>query len=457
MDLLEITIKKNSTLKEAMSSIDSTGIGQVLIVDDDSKLLGIATDGDIRRALIKGEPVTTPIESLMNKDIIKLRQEDIENKSQVHETVNHLKNRQKNAHYLPIVNSSDILTDFVSIKDLQKTGKLTSIPEILEKTNKKVKHVLLIGGAGYLGTILTRKLLEKSYNVRVFDILYFGDSHLKEFFDNPNFELIKGDMRNIAEVNKALMGIDAVVLLAGLVGDPACKVSPEETLETNFLATNMVADACKYHQINRFLFASSASVYGVQDGIVNETSKLNPVSLYARSKIISEEAILRLIDENFAPTFLRMGTLYGYSPRMRFDLVVNILTMKAATEGKIKIFGGKQWRPFLHIEDAADAYVKVLEADINKVKGEVFNVGAEDQNCQIAQLGEFVKEAYPNVIIDTIEKDEDIRNYKVTSKKIEETLGFTSTKSIKDGINEIKAALESGEVKDPLDRKHYNS
>lgn len=450
--LKKVTVNENATLKEAMASIDSSGAGQVLVLDEHNTLIGIASDGDIRRSLMKGESISTPVKKIINTNCIVLQQSDLFNASKIHETINALKNRLKTAQYIPIVDDGK-LVEFAYIKNLHQFGKVVSFAEVREE--KKVNRVLIIGGAGYLGSILSRKLLDRRYDVRVFDIMYFGEQPIEDIKDHPHFELIKGDMRNIAEVTKSLVGVDAVILLAGVVGDPACQLSPEETVETNYLATKMVAEACKYHQINRFIFASTASVYGVQEGVVDETSPLHPVSLYARSKIMSEEAILSLIDENFSPTMLRMGTLYGLSPRMRFDLVINVLTMKAAKEGKIKIFGGKQWRPFLHVDDAAEAYIKALEAPIEKVKGEVFNVGSDDQNCQIQQLGEYVKQSFPSVMIETVPEDVDQRDYRVSSKKIEHVLNFSVQKTIPYGIEEIKHALRT--IENPLSKVYYNS
>ncbi|MBI4439670.1 NAD-dependent epimerase/dehydratase family protein [Candidatus Woesearchaeota archaeon] len=444
-----IAVSENATLKEAMASIDNSGLGQALILGEKNKLLGIVSDGDIRRALMKGDPITLPVKSVMNKDIIVLEQKDLGNSAKVHGAINSLKNRLKTAKHIPIVDNGS-LVEFAYIKALQQHGKIVSTIE-----KQSAKRVLIIGGAGYLGSVLSGKLLGRGYKVRVFDILYFGEKPVENLKQNQNFELARGDMRNIAEFNRALVGVDAVVLLAGIVGDPACKLSPEETVETNYLATKMVAEACKYHQINRFVFASSASVYGVMDGVVHESSPLNPVSLYARSKIMSEEAILSLIDENFSPTILRMGTLYGLSPRMRFDLAINIMSMKAATENSIKIFGGSQWRPFLHVDDAAEAYISVIEADLPKVKGEIFNAAAH--NCRISELGSHIKNEFPDVNIETVKEDTDARDYRVSSAKIGNVLSFIPKKTIPDGIAEIRKALESGLILNPKDRIHYNS
>ena len=305
------------------------------------------------------------------------------------------------------------------------------------KATPKVKTILIAGGAGYLGSILARKLLERNYKIRVLDMLTFGEEPIRDLLSHENFELIKGDIRNIEVIYKALKDIDSVIHLAAIVGDPACKQEPGGAIEVNYLATKMFAEACKYNQINRFIFASTASVYGVQEGLVHEEVTPNPVSLYARSKLKSEEGILSLVDENFSPTVFRMGTLYGLSPRMRFDLVVNVLVMKAVTEKKIKIFGGQQWRPLVHVA--------------------VFNIGSNDQNYQIYQLGELLKKEMPEITIETTPENSDLRNYHQDNSKFDNLVGFSAQHNIVDAIREIKTAIEEGRISNPLDRRYYNS
>src|SRR5437867_717681 len=200
--------------------------------------------------------------------------------------------------------------------------------------------ILVIGGAGYLGTVLIEKLREKKYPVRLLDSFIFGKKSIQQFKNDKSVEIIEGDIRNIETVNASMKGVKCVILLAAVVGDPAGASRPEQTVETNFLASQMIASACKLNGINRFIYASTCSVYGIGEHILDENAPLNPVSLYAKTKISSEQSIMQLSDSplhggvpagrgessDFSPAIMRMSTLYGYSPRMRFDLVVNTMT-----------------------------------------------------------------------------------------------------------------------------------
>jgi len=290
----------------------------------------------------------------------------------------------------------------------------------------------------------------------VLDTLAFGEDSIRDLCDNKSFEIVKGDMRNIPTVVATVKGVDAVIHLAAIVGDPACAVDAEETIENNYFATKMIAEVCKYNQVNRFIFASTCSVYGASSDILTEDSELRPLSLYAQTKLKSEESILGLLDDNFSPTILRMGTLYGPSPRMRFDLVVNLLTAKATKEGKIRIFGGFQWRPFVHVEDAAEAYITCLEAPVEKIRGQIFNVGSNEQNYQIEQVGHIIKKIIPDIEIEICKEDTDERNYRVSFDKLSKTLNYRTKKALMDGILEIKELFVKNTTFDYTDSKYNN-
>jgi nucleoside-diphosphate-sugar epimerase len=287
----------------------------------------------------------------------------------------------------------------------------------------------------------------------------YGDKGISELYDNQNFKFIEGDIRDIKVLMDAIKGCDAVIHLAAIVGDPACKLDAEETITINYLATKMITEVCKYSQVNRMVFASTCSVYGASDtpgSLITEGSDLNPVSLYAEMKIKSEMAILEAVDDNFSPTILRMATLYGLSPRMRFDLVVNLFAAKATVKEPITIFGGNQWRPLLHLKDAADAYIKCLEAPIEKVRGQIFNVGSNQQNYKITDLGNIIAEVFPNLTIEHREDVVDERNYCVDFSKITQTLGYKTENTIRDGIMEIKQAIEAGQIGDYTNKEYSN-
>ena len=318
------------------------------------------------------------------------------------------------------------------------------------------KKILIIGGGGYLGSVLTKQLLGFGYSVRVMDAFLFGRKSLLDLQANPRLEIAEGDIRSIHKVTDCLDGVSGVILLAALVGESACEVNPKETLDINLLATKAVAEACKHYKIERLIFASTDSVYGIREGVMREDSGKNPISLYARLKLQAEGEILSLHDQMFRPTILRMSSIYGYSPRMRFDLVVNVLAMHATVNGRIKILGGKQWRPFVHVADAAKAYRLALEAPLNAVGGQIFNIGSSDQNYRIEQLGLLVNKVFPDVMIETIPESPDLRDYYVNCDKVANVLGYTVENSVVDGIREIKEAIESGRISDPAESRFYN-
>jgi len=324
------------------------------------------------------------------------------------------------------------------------------------KSARKIKNILVIGGAGYIGSVLVKNLLKENYNVRVLDLLIYGYQPLKRFTDNSNFEFIKGDFRNVENVVKAVKDIDAVVHLGAIVGDPACDLNEDLSLEINSAATMLIKQICKGYGIKKFLFASTCSVYGATNEIINEKSNLNPVSLYARSKINAEKAILSMIDSSFAPSIMRISTAFGLSHRPRFDLVVNLLTAKAVKEGKITIFNGYQWRPFIHVEDISRAILLFLDAPIEVVGGEIFNIGSNNMNYRIYDLGNKIKNIIPNTVIETIRRHADERNYRVSFNKIRNMMGFTCRKTLEDGIIEIKNSLETGSISNYKEPRYCN-
>jgi nucleoside-diphosphate-sugar epimerase len=319
------------------------------------------------------------------------------------------------------------------------------------------QKVLVLGGAGYIGSVLTRKLLDWGYRTTVFDRMLFGSESLDDLQSADNFQLIRGDLRDITAVSEAVKGQDTVILLAALVGEPACDRNPQETVDVNFLGSRNAVEAARYWGVQRFLFASTDSCYGIQEGILYEDSPLNPISLYAELKKKMERHILGMTTEDFAPTILRLATVYGLSPRMRFDLIINILTMHAVMNKKIKIFGGKQWRPLVHVADVADAFITALETPLEKVKAQVFNIGSNDQNFQICTLGDLVKQYIPDIGIETIDQPPDLRDYHVNFDKAEEVMGFRTAWTVGDGIKEIEHALKSGSIADPYDARYRNA
>jgi len=327
-----------------------------------------------------------------------------------------------------------------------------------EINNHKPKNILVTGGAGYIGSVLVRLLLANGYNVKVVDKLLFGDDSLKELYSNPNFELTKGDILDKELMSRVLTDIDAVVNLAAIVGEPACLAKKDVALQTNYVGSVYLARLCKMLGIRRFIQASTCSTYGQQDNKekVPEKGDLFPVDFYGETKIYAEKELTKLMDANFNPTILRFSTVYGLSPRMRFDLVVNTLTKKATIDKKLTIFGGDQWRPLVHVNDISRAIALVLESPLSRVGSQIFNVGSNSENYLVSEVGGLVKQSIPDAVIENIGGIQDKRSYKVDFTKINKELGFQTEKKVQDGIIEIRDAIRSGKFPDPENKSYYN-
>jgi nucleoside-diphosphate-sugar epimerase len=320
--------------------------------------------------------------------------------------------------------------------------------------------VLVTGGAGYIGSVLVRQLLNKGYTVRVIDSLKFGGDALYDVMLNPNFEFMRGDIRNVEDVSKALEGIDAIAHLAAIVGDPACKKFSEEAKEVNWDASVALFEAAEKAGVKKFVFASTCSNYGKMpdpDSFVTEDSPLNPVSLYAELKVKFEKFLLEEKKNSLmCSTSLRFSTVYGFSPRIRFDLTVNEFTRNAAIHGEQEIWGPQFWRPYCHVEDLARAVVLVMESPEEKVRANVFNVGSTEENYNKGMIIGEVCKVVPNVTVNYVESSEDPRDYRVNFDKIKNELGYTITKTVPQGVKEIYNLLRTGIVKDAFEQKFRN-
>jgi nucleoside-diphosphate-sugar epimerase len=326
----------------------------------------------------------------------------------------------------------------------------------LKRGERPVKNVLVVGGAGYIGSVMVRRLMEHGYKVRVLDSLLLGDTPIVSLRNDPAFELLKADFRHVESVVKAVQDMDAVIHLGGIVGDPACKLDSKMTLEINVAATDLLRSVSSGQGIQRFLFASSCSVYGAREYLLDERSAPGPVSLYACTKLDSERILLRKRSPDFAPTVLRLGTAFGWSYRPRLDLVVNLLTAKAICERRLLIFNRTQWRPFVHVEDIARAFIACLRAPNSRVAYEIFNVGSNDLNSTLGDLAARIKAQVPDAEIVYVENASDHRNYRVNFSKVSELLEFDCQYSLDYGIAEIKRAIQSGLITDYRNPKYYN-
>lgn len=318
-------------------------------------------------------------------------------------------------------------------------------------------RILVIGGAGYIGSALLPVLLEAGFRVRLMDIMVYGEEAIAPFKSHPNLEIRREDFRQVNSVVEAMQDIDTVIHLGAIVGDPACALDEKLTRVINLTAVRMIGEVAKGLRIGRFIFAGTCSVYGASDGILDEKSALNPISLYARTKIACERALLKLADGNFRPTVLRFGTIYGLSGRTRFDLVVNLLAAKAVVEGVIPISGGQQCRPFIHVQDAARAVYRAITAPIPVIGNEIFNVASNDQNYTIEQVAAMVKNVVPEAEVNVAPLGEDPRNYRVDAGKISDRLGFRARWSLEEGVRQVVDALRGGKITDWRDPRYSNA
>ncbi|MEW6386705.1 MAG: NAD-dependent epimerase/dehydratase family protein [Thermodesulfobacteriota bacterium] len=445
--LADLIIGPTASIRQAMKAIQKNGLRGVFVCDENRELLGIVMDPDIRRAILKNIDIGNSVKTIMNTSPFTVSA-DLPPEGQKTQVL------ASEKMLVPVVDRAGRVVDYFYFLELVK-----------QKTYSQANHqgilppapVLVIGGAGYIGSMLVDKLLRIGHRVRVLDLLLYNSEGIQPFKGHENFEFIRGDCRNKSILFKALEGMAAVVHLGEIVGDPACKVNEDFTIDTNFMATHRLVHACIKMQVPRFIFTSSCSVYGINDGFMDEESELQPVSLYARCKIECERAILSHRYDNFCPTILRVATVHGKSHRQRFDLVVNLLTIKGLVEKKIQIFGGRQWRPFIAVRDVANAIVAVLHSEKSKVQNQIFNLGDSRENYTIAQAGEIVKKHLPDIEIEYQANQDDPRDYRVSFEKIKKTLGFTSERNLADTVSEITSAYRDQKLyADYRDPKYHN-
>ena len=341
-------------------------------------------------------------------------------------------------------------------------------PDKYNKMNssvEKMKTVIVTGGAGYVGSILVRKLLLEKYRVVCIDNLRFGGSSLIDIWDHPNFVFEKIDITNYSEVDQIINtekeNCFAIIHLAAIVGDPACGLEPELARKTNLDASIHLLEKAIQSNIERFVFASTCSNYGKMsesDGYLDETSPLAPVSLYAELKVEVENLILNKIEkrENFCPTCLRFATVYGISPRMRFDLTVNEFTKELFLGRELIVFGEEFWRPYCYVGDFSKAILTVLSTPKHKVAYNVFNVGDTNQNYTKKMIIDELLKQIPEGKIKYVKKEEDPRDYRIKFDKIQKEIGFGISKTVPEGINDILGCLKLGIIDNPDNQRYYN-
>ena len=323
----------------------------------------------------------------------------------------------------------------------------------------KNNNVLITGGAGYIGSWVTRYLLEKGYKVMVVDKLSFGSESLKGLLGNSKFQFKNCDIRNIELYKHHLKNNQSVIHLAAIVGEKACKKNKEETNSVNFLATLKLAEISAHYGVKNFIFMSTASSYGVQDinQVADENTVLKPVSLYAISKINSEKELLNKFSDKLNITIFRPSTVHGISARMRFDLIVNHLVLDAFKKNEITILGPKMWRPLMWVGEPSRIFHNVLQSEESKIKSQVFNLGTNDENFQKIEIARLIKENFvSNLKINVVDKDPDLRSYRVNFDKIYNILNYQPSKKIVEAMEEIFFSLKKNLYSDLNSQKYRN-
>lgn len=321
---------------------------------------------------------------------------------------------------------------------------------------KELTNVLVTGGAGYVGAVLVPKLLNKGYQVKVIDLYIYGENVLNVVKGHPNLKEIKGDIRNRELLERETPGVDALIHLACISNDPSYELDPNLGKSINYDAFINIVDIAKQSKVKRFIYASTSSVYGIkEEDEVTEDLPPEPLTDYSKYKVKCEEVLLNAAADDFVVTIIRPATVCGYSPRLRLDLTVNILTNHAINKREIIVFGGEQMRPNIHIEDMTDLYVYLLELPDEKVQNKVYNVGYE--NYKVKDIAQMVRRVTGlQIPIKTVSTD-DKRSYHVSSRKIKQELSFTPKHSIEEAILDLKKAFEEGKIPSPLeDIRYYN-
>ena len=318
------------------------------------------------------------------------------------------------------------------------------------------KEVLVTGGAGYVGAVLVPKLLKQGYRVKVLDLYMYGRHVLDAVADHPNLEQLTGDIRDRALLERVIPGCDAVIHLACISNDPSFELDPDLGKSINYDAFPTLVDVSKDSGVRRFVYASSSSVYGLKkEENVTENLPLQPLTDYSKFKAMCEDVLLKKREPGFVPLILRPATVSGYSPRLRLDLIVNILTNHAVNNHRISVFGGDQKRPNIHIQDVTDLYVQSLEWPEAAIDGKEFNAGYD--NHSVMEIAGIVRDGVGgDVEIATVPTDEH-RAYHISSDKIRRELGYEPKRSIGDAVGDLVTAFDAGKIPDPLnDIQYYN-
>jgi nucleoside-diphosphate-sugar epimerase len=421
-----LVLAGNLSLEELKRQIDSSPYDFAVLTDESGYFAGTITDSRIIESLLHKQNGASVASDIIDREYPVVRENTF--------SAGRLRQMMidRNLRFVPILSNEGKPQRVVLLSDLDE--KYHSRP-----LSGTPRHVLVIGGAGFIGSVMVRYLLKRGYHVSVLDNLMYGYDALKELDNHPAYRFHEGDARNIQDLLTAMENVDTVVHLAAIVGDPACELDHRATIDINYEASKILVEACLHKRVERLLFASTCSVYGAAKNgeLLTEDSPLNPVSLYAETKLRSEEAILSKAAPPLAVTIFRLATVFGFSYRPRFDLVVNTLTARALEDGEISIFGGSQWRPNVHVLDVVSAFAAAMETPKEEVDRKIFNLGSERENYRISELGDLVRQALPETKVKVVDAAIDPRDYRVGFDRIQTLLRWEAHHSVSDGIREI--------------------
>ncbi len=438
-------IKENKKVIDAIHLFDKSKTNILLVINNKNKFKGIITSTDLRRGIIKGLSNNSSLMHIVNKNPLYLKEKIDENK--ISNILSSNRFNEIDPPYIPIVDKNNIPKRIVKKEFLNLN--------LISNNKDRQNTVLLIGGAGYIGSILAKYLLKNKFKVTIFDkFIYQSQKELKAKIKSKNLKLIKGDSRDISQIFGVIKKNNIIIHLAELVGDPLCEVRPSKTYEINFLASIAISNICKNLPVSKFIYISSCSIYGSNDKILTERSRIKPLSVYAKLKALCEKTIIRNSGEFCKPCILRLGTVYGNSLRPRFDLVINLFASKVANNQPIQVTGGEQWRPFIHVAEVADAIIKIIKLEDHKVNGQIFNLTSF--NSKIIDIAKSFKKIFPNTKLIIKKSSKDKRNYKVSSDKAKKLLNFKPNIKFKNGIINMVSFIKKNKIKNINKKKYLN-
>ena len=441
-------VNLNLKIIDVLNIFEKNRVNICAVTNKKKEFAGIITLSDIKKAFLKGASLEQKIINFVNKNPLIIKGEVNENN--ISDILSSSKFNNIDPPLIPIINLKKKLVNILDKNELFNYSQ-----NFLKKDVSKSKKVLVFGGAGYIGCVLVKMLINLNFEVTVYDkFIYTSKKSFTKHFKSSKLKIVKGDSQNISEIFEAIRKNDIVIHLAEMVGDPLCEKKPKKTYAINYLASMTISNICKNLGISKFIYVSSCSVYGSNDYLTSETSKINPLSIYAKLKALSEKAIIRNFDKHCKPCILRLGTVYGSSFRPRYDLVINLFSGLSANKKQITIAGGNQWRPFVHVKDVGRAIIKILNSDFKKTDNQIFNIVGE--NLQIKDIGKAIKKINSKANITFSDNVKDNRNYKSSNKKAKKLLNFKTKYTINDGIKEVVEYTKKNKIKNIFNKKYIN-